>query len=73
MNTPLMQFFMYACMILISWLGTRSIVASGEVEFHDVGFRYASTADHQAPDHIDLHFRSGETVGIGAAPDILPR
>ncbi|MGN0570557.1 MAG: ABC transporter ATP-binding protein [Candidatus Fimenecus sp.] len=28
-NSPLMQFFMYACMILISWIGARAIVASG--------------------------------------------
>ena len=37
---------------------------SGEVVFHNVGFRYASKADRQVLDHIDLHFRSGETVGI---------
>ena len=24
-----MQFFMYACMILISWIGAKAIVASG--------------------------------------------
>ena len=29
LNTPLMQACMYACMILISWLGARAIVASG--------------------------------------------
>lgn len=28
-NTPLMQFFMYATMILISWLGAKAILASG--------------------------------------------
>lgn len=28
-NTPLMQFFMYVCMILISWMGARAIVSSG--------------------------------------------
>ncbi|MGM9554798.1 MAG: ABC transporter ATP-binding protein [Faecousia sp.] len=28
-NSPLMQFFMYACTILISWLGAKAIVASG--------------------------------------------
>ena len=133
LNTPLMQFFMYACMILISWLGAKAIVASGndpalglttgnltalisyatqilmslmmlsmvfamiaisaasgrraaeileerpdianprrpvrevpsgDVVFHNVGFRYASKADRQVLDHIDLHFRPGETVGI---------
>lgn len=28
-NMPLMQFFMYATMILISWLGAKAIIASG--------------------------------------------
>ena len=27
--SPIMQFFMYACMILISWIGAKAIVASG--------------------------------------------
>ncbi|MDQ0360950.1 ABC transporter ATP-binding protein [Breznakia pachnodae] len=30
-NSPLMQFCMYACMILISWFGAKAIVASGNV------------------------------------------
>lgn len=29
LNSPLMQFFMYGCMLLISWLGAKAIVASG--------------------------------------------
>ena len=28
-NMPLMQFCMYACMLLVSWFGARAIVASG--------------------------------------------
>ena len=28
-NAPIMQFFMYACMLFISWFGARAIVASG--------------------------------------------
>lgn len=28
-NSPIMQFFMYACTILISWIGAKAIVASG--------------------------------------------
>ena len=28
-NAPIMQFFMYSCMILISWIGAKAIVASG--------------------------------------------
>ncbi|MGN1084801.1 MAG: ABC transporter permease, partial [Lachnospiraceae bacterium] len=27
-NSPIMQFFMYACMLLISWIGAKAIVAS---------------------------------------------
>ncbi|MGN1014162.1 MAG: ABC transporter ATP-binding protein [Butyricicoccus sp.] len=28
-NSPIMQFFMYICMILISWIGAKAVVASG--------------------------------------------
>lgn len=28
LNSPIMQFFMYACMILISWIGAKAIVVS---------------------------------------------
>lgn len=128
-----MQFFMYACMILISWLGAKAIISSGNnpdsgltagnltalinyasqilislmmlsmvfammtiaissaqraaellnektdianpenpvmevrngaIDFNDVSFVYASKADKKVLDHIDLHFRSGETIGI---------
>lgn len=31
-NSPIMQFFMYACMILISWIGAKAIVNSGNSE-----------------------------------------
>lgn len=31
-NSPIMQFFMYACMILISWIGAKAIVESGNNE-----------------------------------------
>lgn len=34
LNSPLMQFFMYACMILISWLGAKAIIASGNNELY---------------------------------------
>ncbi|QIB68547.1 ABC transporter ATP-binding protein [Aminipila butyrica] len=33
-NMPLMQFCMYACMLLISWFGARAIVASGGDPIH---------------------------------------
>lgn len=29
LNSPLMQFFMYGSMLLISWIGAKAIVASG--------------------------------------------
>ncbi len=132
-NMPLMQFAMYSCMILISWLGAKAIIASGnnpalglttgnltalisystqiltslmmlsmvfaimtisvssaqriaeiinektdisdpedpikevkngDIDFDDVSFIYASKADKKVLDHIDLHFNSGETIGI---------
>lgn len=31
-NSPIMQFFMYSCMILISWIGAKAIIASGNNE-----------------------------------------
>ncbi|MGN0292542.1 MAG: ABC transporter ATP-binding protein, partial [Lachnospiraceae bacterium] len=132
-NSPIMQFFMYACMILISWMGAKAIIASGnnpdlglttgnltalinyatqilmslmmlsmvfamitiaissaeriseileeksditdpenpvtevpdgDMVFDDVSFVYASKADKKVLDHINLHFSSGQTIGI---------
>lgn len=132
-NMPLMQFAMYSCMILISWLGAKAIIASGNnpalglttgnltalisyatqiltslmmlsmvfaimtisvssaqriaeiinektdisnpenpvkevrngnIDFNGVSFVYASKADKKVLDHIDLHFKSGETIGV---------
>ncbi|MGN1019514.1 MAG: ABC transporter ATP-binding protein [Aristaeellaceae bacterium] len=133
LNSPIMQFFMYACMILISWMGAKAIVASGNdpalglttgnltalinyasqilislmmlsmvfammtiaissarrvaelleektdianpeepvtqvrdgaIDFCDVSFAYASKADKKVLEHVNLHFASGETIGI---------
>lgn len=33
-NTPIMQFFMYMCMIFISWIGAKAIIASGNNELY---------------------------------------
>lgn len=132
-NMPLMQLAMYSCMILISWLGAKAIIASGNhpalglttgnltalisyatqiltslmmlsmvfaimtisvssaqriaeiinektdisnpeapvkevrngnIDFNGVSFVYASKADKKVLDHIDLHFKSGETIGV---------
>ncbi len=133
LNNPIMQFFMYACTLLISWLGAKAIIASGnnpavglttgnltalinyatqilmslmmlsmvfamitiaassaeriteilreqtdirdpenpveavadgDVRFEDVQFAYNAKAEKLVLDHIDLHFRSGDTIGI---------
>ena len=133
LNSPLMQVCMYTCMILISWLGAKAIVLSGNdaalglttgnltalftyamqilmslmmlsmvfamitiamssaqriteilneqtdirnpenpvrtvrdgsISFDHVDFVYASKADKKVLDDIDLHIRSGETIGI---------
>ena len=39
-------------------------VKSGEIDFDGVSFRYSETADEPVLDNIDLHIRSGETVGL---------
>lgn len=39
-------------------------VADGSVDFDHVSFKYAATAEKYALSDIDLHIRSGETVGI---------
>ena len=39
-------------------------VADGSIDFENVSFRYAATADRNALDSIDLHIASGMTVGI---------
>lgn len=39
-------------------------VADGSVDFENVGFSYDKNADEEALKGIDLHIRSGETVGI---------
>ena len=39
-------------------------VADGSIDFNRVTFRYASRADKPALSDIDLHIKSGETIGI---------
>ena len=39
-------------------------VESGCIDFNDVSFKYATTAERNVLDHIDLHVKSGETIGI---------
>ena len=39
-------------------------VADGSVDFDNVSFKYSKNAERQALDSIDLHIKSGETIGI---------
>ena len=41
-----------------------SEVTDGSVDFNSVSFRYSETAEHPVLSGIDLHIRSGETIGI---------
>ena len=134
LNSPIMQFCVYGCMIAISWFGATMVVASGNnpalglttgelssmftyttqilssfmmfsivfvmmtmsrtplkrcyellmeepdltspaadaitevpdgsIDFENVGFRYAATAQHRALKEVTLHIPAGATVGI---------
>ena len=69
LNAPLMQSCIYACMIIISWLGAKAIIASGNdpalgLTTGNLTLVYASKADKKVLDDIDLHIRSGETIGV---------
>ncbi len=39
-------------------------VANGSIDFENVDFRYAATAQHRALKEVDLHIPAGATVGI---------
>lgn len=39
-------------------------VKDGSIDFDDVSFKYSATAERNALSDIDLHIRSGETIGI---------
>ena len=39
-------------------------VADGSIDFDDVSFKYSARAERQALSGIDLHIKSGETIGI---------
>ena len=41
-----------------------STVADGSIDFDHVSFKYSARVERQALDGIDLHIKSGETVGI---------
>ena len=127
LNMPLMQFCVYACLLLISWIGARLVVGGsmttgaltsmfnytfqilmslmmlsmvmvmvimarssaerieeileeesslkskpdgvrevpdGSVDFENVSFSYVNDPNNTSLNHMDLHIRSGETVGI---------
>ena len=44
-------------------------VADGSIDFDDVSFRYSADAKTDALSHVDLHIRSGQTVGILGGKD----
>jgi ATP-binding cassette subfamily B protein len=50
-------------------------VKDGSIDFDDVSFKYSRGADRMVLDHIDLHIKSGETIGViggtGAAKSSL--
>ena len=127
MNSPVMQLTMYGCILMISWLGAKHIVAGnmttgtlmslftytmqvlmslmmismifvmltisktsadrilevleedstiknpenpvmevkdGSIDFENVSFRYSGGEDKNVLENIDIHIKSGETVGI---------
>lgn len=39
-------------------------VANGDVDFENVSFRYSEHAEKYALENIDLHIKSGETIGV---------
>lgn len=39
-------------------------IKNGDIDFNDVCFRYSDTAEKNTLDHINLHIKSGMTVGV---------
>ena len=39
-------------------------VQDGSIDFENVSFKYSKEASRMALEHVDLHIRSGETIGI---------
>ena len=127
LNSPVMQLTMYGCILMISWLGAKNIVAGnmttgtlmslftytmqvlmslmmismifvmltmsktsadrilevldeestiknpanpimevkdGSIDFENVSFRYSGGEDKNVLEHINVHIKSGETIGI---------
>lgn len=127
LNSPVMQLTMYSCILLISWLGAKTIVAGnmttgtlmslftytvqilmslmmismvfvmltmaktsaerilevleeestiknpeapveevrdGSIDFENVSFRYSGGEDKNVLENINIHIKSGETIGI---------
>ncbi len=42
----------------------RARVADGSIDFDHVSFKYSAHAKRQSSNDIDLHIKSGETIGI---------
>ncbi len=41
-----------------------TVVADGSIDFNQVSFKYSEKAEKNVLDQIDLHIKSGETIGI---------
>ena len=44
--------------------GAVTEVADGSIDFDHVGFKYSERAEREALSDIDLHIKSGETIGV---------
>ena len=44
--------------------GAATEVADGSVDFDHVSFKYSARAERQALSDVDLHIKSGETIGV---------
>ena len=70
-NSPVMQFTMYIVVLLIVYLGGRNIVfqtmETGEltsISFENVDFSYAGEGGNLSLKNINIHIKSGQTIGI---------
>lgn len=49
---------------IVSPENALTVVADGSIDFNDIIFRYSEKAEENVLEHVDLHIRSGETIGI---------
>ena len=77
-NSPVMQFVMYAVIMILIYIGgkgivtgtmetgalTSIIVTDGDIIFDHVSFSYAGEGGNLSLKDVNLHIKSGQTVGI---------